>query len=135
MKYVFGPVPSRRLGQSLGVDPIPFKTCNWNCVYCQLGRTTPLINVRRNYVPREEIVAQVKTALEAHQPGEIDWVTFVGSGEPTLQASLGWMIRQVKALTTIPVAVITNGSLLYQPDVREDIDGSGCGPSDAGCGK
>ena len=121
MKYVFGPVPSRRLGQSLGVDPIPFKTCNWNCVYCQLGRTSPLTNVRRNYYPPEAIVAQVSAALEAHPPGEIDWVTFVGSGEPTLHASLGWMIRQVKGLASIPVAVITNGSLLYQTEVREEL--------------
>lgn len=119
MKRVFGPVPSRRLGQSLGIDPIPFKTCNWNCVYCQLGRTTPLANVRRNYFPPEEIVNEVSAALEAHQPGDIDWITFVGSGEPTLHASLGRMIRQVKSMTSIPVAVITNGSLLYQPEVRE----------------
>ena len=121
MKYVFGPVPSRRLGQSLGIDPIPFKTCNWNCVYCQLGRTTPLNNVRRNYFPPEAIVTEVKTALETHQSGEIDWVTFVGSGEPTLHSGLGWMIRQVKGLTPIPVAVITNGSLLDQPEILEEL--------------
>lgn len=121
MQHVFGPVPSRRLGQSLGVDPIPFKTCNWNCVYCQLGRTTPLTNVRRDYFPPGEIVAQVKAALESHRPGEIDWVTFVGSGEPTLHASLGRMIREVKKLTAIPVAVITNGSLLCLPEVRDEL--------------
>jgi wyosine [tRNA(Phe)-imidazoG37] synthetase (radical SAM superfamily) len=121
MKHVFGPVPSRRLGQSLGIDPIPFKTCNWNCVYCQLGRTTPLVNVRRDYFPREAIVSEVRAALEAHHPGEIDWVTFVGSGEPTLHASLGWMVRQVKNMTSIPVAVITNGSLLSQQPVREEL--------------
>jgi wyosine [tRNA(Phe)-imidazoG37] synthetase (radical SAM superfamily) len=121
MKYVFGPVPSRRLGRSLGIDPIPLKTCNWNCVYCQLGRTAPLTNDRRDYFPREEIVQQVKTALEAHRKGEIDWVTFVGSGEPTLHIGLGWMIGQVKTLTSIPIAVITNGSLLCRPDVREEL--------------
>ncbi len=121
MKHVFGPIPSRRLGQSLGVDPIPFKTCNWNCVYCQLGRTTPLTNARRDYFPPEAIVAQIGDALKSHLPGEIDWVTFVGSGEPTLHASLGWMIRQVKTLTSIPVAVITNGSLLYLPEVRDEL--------------
>jgi len=96
MKYVFGPVPSRRLGQSLGIDPIPLKTCNWNCVYCQLGRSKPLTNERRGYFPREEIKAEVKQALASHQPGEIDWVTLVGSGETTLHSSIGWMIRQVK---------------------------------------
>ena len=121
MKHVFGPVPSRRLGQSLGIDPIPFKTCNWNCVYCQLGRTTPLTDVRLDYFPPEEITREVKDALDAHQPGEIDWVTFVGSGEPTLHRSLGWMIRQVKGMTPIPVAVITNGSLLSDPEVREEL--------------
>jgi wyosine [tRNA(Phe)-imidazoG37] synthetase (radical SAM superfamily) len=121
MKYIFGPVPSRRLGRSLGIDPIPLKTCNWNCVYCQLGRTAPLTNDRRDYFPRDEIVQQVKTALETHRRDEIDWVTFVGSGEPTLHASLGWMIRQVKTLASIPIAVITNGSLLYRPDVHEDL--------------
>jgi wyosine [tRNA(Phe)-imidazoG37] synthetase (radical SAM superfamily) len=121
MKYVFGPVPSRRLGQSLGIDPVPLKTCNWNCVYCQLGRTRPLTNVRKNFFPPEEIIDQVKEALEAHKPGEIDWVTFVGSGETTLHASLGVMIRRVKALSEIPVAVITNGSLLYLPEVRQEL--------------
>ena len=118
MSHVFGPVPSRRLGQSLGIDTIPLKTCNWNCVYCQLGRTVPLTNERREYVPREEILAEVKQALLAHKAGEIDWVTFVGSGEPTLHAGLGWLIRRVKTLTDLPVAVITNSALLYLPDVR-----------------
>jgi wyosine [tRNA(Phe)-imidazoG37] synthetase (radical SAM superfamily) len=121
MKHVFGPVPSRRLGRSLGIDPIPLKTCNWNCVYCQLGRTAPLTNARQDYFPRDEIVQQVKTALEAHPREEIDWVTFVGSGEPMLHLGLGRMIRKVKTLTSIPVAVITNGALLYQPDMREEL--------------
>jgi len=121
MKYVFGPVPSRRLGQSLGIDTIPLKTCNWNCVYCQLGRTVPLTNERREYYPRDEILAEVEQALAAHKPGEIDWVTFVGSGEPTLHIGLGRLIRKVKKLTTLPVAVITNGALLYLPEVREEL--------------
>jgi wyosine [tRNA(Phe)-imidazoG37] synthetase (radical SAM superfamily) len=121
MRYVFGPVPSRRLGQSLGIDTIPLKTCNWNCVYCQLGRTKPVVNERREYVPRDEIMAQVRDALTSHAPGEIDWVTFVGSGEPTLHSGIGWLIRQVKALTDLPVAVITNGALLYRQEVREEL--------------
>lgn len=119
IKYVYGPVPSRRLGQSLGIDPLPLKTCNWNCVYCQLGRTRPLVNERKDYAPPQEILFQVQEALAAHEPGEIDWVTFVGSGEPLLHASLGWLMRQVKALTDLPLAVITNGSLLYLLQVRE----------------
>jgi len=129
MKYVFGPVPSRRLGQSLGIDTIPLKTCNWNCVYCQLGRTVPLTNRRQEYFPRDEILAEVQQALAAHKPGEIDWVTFVGSGEPALHAGLGWLIQKVKELTDtstgsvhrLPVAVITNGALLYLPEVREEL--------------
>jgi wyosine [tRNA(Phe)-imidazoG37] synthetase (radical SAM superfamily) len=121
VKYVFGPVPSRRLGQSLGIDTIPLKTCNWNCVYCQLGRTKPLVNERQEYFPSEEILAEVWKALEVHKPGEIDWVTFVGSGEPLLHANMGWLIRQVKSMTQLPVAVITNGSLLYLPEVRQEL--------------
>lgn len=121
MKCVFGPVPSRRLGKSLGIDPVPLKTCNWNCVYCQLGRTIPLTNERSEYFPSEDMLAEVEQALAAHRPGEIDWVTFVGSGETTLHASLGWLIRGVKALTRLPVAVITNGSLLYLPEIRQEL--------------
>ncbi len=121
MKYVFGPVPSRRLGRSLGIDPIPLKTCNWNCVYCQLGRTAPLTADRANYAPAALIVEEVHQALETRRSGGVDWVTFVGSGEPTLHEGLGWMIRQVKTMTRIPVAVITNGSLLGRPDVRGEL--------------
>ena len=107
MSLVFGPVPSRRLGQSLGIDPIPLKTCNWNCVYCQLGRSTPLVNERKNYYVPEAILAEVQAALAAHRPGDIDWITFVGSGEPTLHASIGLLIRQVKALTNLPASSIS----------------------------
>ena len=121
MNYVFGPVPSRRLGQSLGIDTIPLKTCNWNCIYCQLGRTIPLTNERREYVPTEDILVEVEQALRSRENEKIDWVTFVGSGEPTLHSRFGELIRCVKALTTLPVAVITNGSLLYKPEVREEL--------------
>lgn len=126
MSTVFGPVPSRRLGKSLGIDPIPPKTCNWNCIYCQLGRTRPLNNIRREYIPRDKIFAEVEQALASSLPGEIDWVTFVGSGEPTLHSSLGWLIRQVKAVTNLPLAVITNGALLCDPILREELS-----PADA----
>lgn len=119
MDYVFGPVPSRRLGQSLGIDTIPLKTCNWNCVYCQLGRSEPLVNVRKSYFPREAILAEIKTALTQHADDDIDWLTFVGSGEPTLHRDIGWLIAKTKTLTSKPVAVITNGSLLYLPEVRQ----------------
>ncbi len=121
MKYVYGPVASRRLGQSLGIDPIVLKTCNWNCVYCQLGRSRPVVNRRKSYCPAAAILAEVEAALDAHHPDEIDWVTFVGSGEPTLHTEIGELIRRVKALTEKPVAVITNGALLYLPDVRAEL--------------
>lgn len=121
MSVVYGPVPSRRLGQSLGVDPIPFKTCNYNCVYCQLGRTAPLTNERKDYIPPETILAELRRALACHGSGEIDYVTFVGQGEPLLSASIGWLLREAKGLTDIPLAVITNGSLLCRPEVRAEL--------------
>ena len=121
MNYVFGPVPTRRLGQSLGIDPVPLKTCNWNCVYCQLGRSMPMENERADFFPAEDILTEVEDALKSHQPGEIDWITFVGSGETTLYTSLGWLIQEVKKLTSLPVAVITNGSLLHKREIRQDL--------------
>jgi len=121
MSFVFGPVPSRRLGQSLGIDPVPVKSCNWNCVYCQLGRTHDLTAERREFFPRKEILAEVESALIAHSQTCIDWLTLVGSGETTLYLEIGWLVRQIKRLTEIPVAVITNGSLLYLPEVRQDL--------------
>lgn len=121
MSYVFGPVPSRRLGHSLGIDPVPLKTCNWNCVYCQLGRTVPVVHERRPWVSARDVVREVDHFLRRHPDTLIDWVTFVGSGEPTLHSDLGWMIRRVRELTALPVAVITNGALLWQEDVRRDL--------------
>jgi wyosine [tRNA(Phe)-imidazoG37] synthetase (radical SAM superfamily) len=121
---VFGPVPSRRLGRSLGVDPVPFKTCNWNCVYCQLGRTAPPTGERREYVPVDGIVAEVRTAVETQGEDAIDWITFVGSGETTLHSGLGRMLRGVRAVTSLPIAVLTNGSLLHLPEVREELSGA-----------
>jgi wyosine [tRNA(Phe)-imidazoG37] synthetase (radical SAM superfamily) len=118
LKYVFGPVPSRRLGQSLGIDPVPLKTCSWNCVYCQLGRSTPVVAERREFHPRDDIMRELEAALDQHGPGDIDWVTFVGSGEPLLHTDIGWMIAEAKKLTDIPVAVITSGALLHRSEVR-----------------
>lgn len=121
MNYVFGPVPSRRLGKSLGIDPVPFKTCNWNCVYCQLGQSRPMVSERKDYFPPQDIIAQVQNALDSHSPDEIDWITFVGSGETMLHTSIGWMINEIKKITQLPIAVITNGSLLYLPNVRKEL--------------
>lgn len=120
MKMVYGPVPSRRLGRSLGVNPIPFKTCNYSCVYCQLGRTTNMTNRRSDFFPPEEVLTEIRQVIEeGSSRREIDFVTFVGEGEPTLCKSLGWLIRKTKELADIPVAVDTNGSLLYMDEVRD----------------
>ena len=119
MKHLFGPVPSRRLGFSLGIDVIPAKTCTLNCVYCQLGPTPELTLERKPYVPAETIIAEVTELLQKNP--RIDFLTFSGSGEPTLNSDLGKMVRGLKKITPIPVAVITNGSLLYLKEVRQDL--------------
>src|SRR5450830_92931 len=119
MKHLFGPVPSRRLGFSLGIDIIPAKTCTLNCVYCQLGPTPKLTLERKPYVSAETIIAEVTEFLEKNP--RIDFLTFSGSGEPTLNSDLGKMIQGLKKITSIPVAVITNGSLLYRKEVRQDL--------------
>jgi wyosine [tRNA(Phe)-imidazoG37] synthetase (radical SAM superfamily) len=121
MSTVFGPVPSRRLGRSLGIDPVPLKTCNWNCIYCQLGRSCPLTTERREYNSVEVVLRDLDRALVSHPPDSIDWITFVGSGEPLLHASIGELINGVRNRTELPVAVITNGSLLYFSEVRRDL--------------
>jgi wyosine [tRNA(Phe)-imidazoG37] synthetase (radical SAM superfamily) len=121
LHFVYGPVPSRRLGQSLGIDPIPLKTCNWNCTYCQLGRTRPVVNERKQYIPTSAIIDQTRQALVQHDDEDIDWITFVGSGEPVLHIHIGELIRQVKAETDKPIAVITNGTFLHRAEVRAEL--------------
>ncbi len=116
--YVYGPVPSRRLGASLGVSPIPAKTCSYTCVYCQLGRTTNLTVSRYSFFPREDILGEI---LYKGTKATLDYVTFVGDGEPTLCKDLGWLIEQTKKNLTARTAVITNGSLLFLDDVRLDL--------------
>lgn len=119
MKYVFGPVPSRRLGYSLGVDLVPWKYCNFDCIYCQVGRTTNKEMERKSFYPKENILREILEALETES--RIDYITFSGSGEPTLNSDLGWLIKELKKISEVPVAVITNGSLLAREDVREDL--------------
>ncbi len=114
---VFGPVPSRRLGRSLGVDLVPFKTCSYDCIYCQLGRTTCKTVQRKHWVPIKAVLEELKPKL-ASQP---DFITLSGSGEPTLHVGLGELIRCIRAMTNVPVAVLTNGSLLWQAEVRRDL--------------
>jgi wyosine [tRNA(Phe)-imidazoG37] synthetase (radical SAM superfamily) len=118
-KYTYGPVPSRRLGYSLGIDIIPHKICTFDCIYCQLGRTTDKTLIRKEYTPVEPILKDVNSVLTINQ--RIDHVTFSGSGEPTLHKNIGYLIDELKKLTKIPIAVLTNGSLLYTPEVRNDL--------------
>lgn len=117
--HVFGPVPSRRLGRSLGVDLVPFKVCPYDCIYCQLGRTTKRTVERADYAAPESILAEIDRAMES-SPGQ-DVITLSGSGEPTLYSRIGELIPALKSHTGLPVAVLTNGSLLWDPRVREDL--------------
>jgi wyosine [tRNA(Phe)-imidazoG37] synthetase (radical SAM superfamily) len=114
--YVFGPVVSRRLGRSLGVDLVPLKTCTYDCLYCQLGRTTHKTTRRRQYVPVEAVLAQVRRRLD--EGACPDYLTLSGSGEPTLHAGLDQVVAALKAAGAAPVAILTNGALLGQPAVR-----------------
>ena len=118
-KLVYGPVPSRRLGISLGVDIVPYKNCSYDCIYCQLGKTTNHTIQRKSFVPIDSVIEEIKEVID--QNNDIDYITFSGSGEPTLNQDVGEMIRKVKSFTQIPVAVLTNGSLLWDKKVREDL--------------
>ena len=119
VKHVYGPVHSRRLGLSLGVDLVPYKTCPFDCIYCQLGRTTRRTVQRAAYVPVDKILGDLKRSLrEVPKP---DFITLSGSGEPTLHSGIGKIITGIRAITSIPIAFLTNGALLGDEDVR-----SGC---------
>ncbi|MBN1279884.1 MAG: radical SAM protein [Chlorobiaceae bacterium] len=118
-RHVYGPVSSRRLGQSLGVDLVPMKSCTWNCIYCQLGRTKNYVTERREFFPQEEILGEIVAVLESGVP--VDWITLVGSGETMLYKGVDALIAEVKKHTAIPVAVITNGSLFHLREVRDEL--------------
>lgn len=115
-KYVYGPVPSRRLGRSLGVDLVPFKTCTFDCIYCQLGRTIRRTWKRRAYFPVHAIQTELEQVLNTGKTP--DYIGIAGSGEPTLNSAIGVLIKAIKRRTSIPVAVLTNGALLWMPAVR-----------------
>ena len=118
-KYTFGPVPSRRLGLSLGVDIIPNKLCSLDCVYCEVGVTDKRGLARKEYLPANEILIEVKEVIVEYP--DLDHITISGSGEPTLNSKIGDIIRGIKQMTKIPVAVLTNGTLLNLPEVRRDL--------------
>jgi len=119
---IFGPVPSRRLGRSLGINNIPAKVCSYSCVYCQLGRTIKTSIERRAFYDPEQIFKNVKERIgEAKAKDEkIDYLTFVPDGEPTLDVNLGREMELLKALNR-PIAILTNASLLWRADVKEDL--------------
>jgi len=118
-KYIYGPVPSRRLGLSLGVSPIPSRTCNYSCIYCQLGRTKNLTNDRKAFFPVDDIIAELKDYIDSKPLYDI--ITIVGEGEPTLYSDLGQLIKKIKEITDAPVAVITNGALLSETMVQKEL--------------
>jgi wyosine [tRNA(Phe)-imidazoG37] synthetase (radical SAM superfamily) len=118
VRYIFGPVPSRRLGLSLGIDLIPPKTCSFDCLYCQVGRTTCKTLAPRAFVPVDRVVEELKERLSETEP---DTITLSGSGEPTLHSRIGEVIEAVKEMTEIKVAVLSNGSLFWRKEIRESI--------------
>jgi len=120
MKYLYGPVTSRRLGSSLGVDILPLKTCSLSCVYCQLGNTPRTTLERHEYIPVEPVLDEIVEYFGGNGPRP-DYVTFSGSGEPTLNSGLGRFIREIKEKTSSKVAVLTNSTLITLPEVRESL--------------
>jgi len=115
-KHLFGPVPSRRLGRSLGIDLVPFKTCSFDCIFCQLGKTTDKTLTRAEYVDLDAVIEELDAWL--HTGDSADYITLSGSGEPTLNSRFGEVIEFARSATSIPVALLTNGSLLDNPEVR-----------------
>ncbi len=120
--HIFGPVPSRRLGISLGVDIVPFKTCSLDCLYCECGRTTRLTSERQRFFQPDLLLDELQETLP--RIPHLDFITFSGSGEPTLNSDLGWFIAAIKKISAVPLAVLTNGTLLSREDVRRDLSGS-----------
>lgn len=115
-KYLFGPVPSRRFGRSLGVDLMPYKTCTLDCVFCQLGRTTNQTIERSNYMNMDEVLTELEEWIDTD--GEADYITLSGSGEPTLHEGFGEVLALIRRKTNIPSLLLTNGTLLHLPEVR-----------------
>ena len=116
-KYLFGPVPSRRFKRSLGVDLNPYKTCNLDCVFCQLGITTEKTVTRQEYVPADEVLAELEEWLK--RDGRADYITLSGSGEPTLHSRFGEVLAFICSKSTIPAVLLTNGTMLYLKEVRD----------------
>ncbi|MCD6292093.1 MAG: radical SAM protein [Deltaproteobacteria bacterium] len=120
--HIFGPVPSRRLGLSLGIDLVPFKTCTLDCIYCELGKTATPVTERAEYVPYLELEKEIKTYFAApdqsHQ--HLDYITLSGSGEPTLNKALPQVIKLLREVSKTPIALLTNGTLFNDSEVRRE---------------
>ncbi|MCD6298273.1 MAG: radical SAM protein [Deltaproteobacteria bacterium] len=116
-KYLFGPVPSRRFGRSLGVDLNPYKTCSLDCVFCQLGRTTEKTVIRQEYVPTDAVLSELEEWLK--NDGMADYITLSGSGEPTLHSRFGEVLHFIRKNSEIPVVLLTNGTMLNLSEARE----------------
>ena len=118
-KYIYGPVPSWRLGSSLGVDPISGKDkiCTFNCIYCQISETCISTKKRKVFVPTAKIIKEIKSLPVVR----IDYITFSGMGEPTLAKNLGRMIKAIKKIRKEKIAVLTNSSLIHRKDVQKDL--------------
>ncbi|MCS7374382.1 MAG: radical SAM protein, partial [archaeon GB-1845-036] len=119
-KYVFGPVPSRRLGRSLGINNIPPKHCTYSCVYCQLGRTLNYEYKRKVFYTSREILEELLNFLEKFK-GRVDYITFVPDGEPSLDMNIGETVTAIRDHVNIPLAIISNSSLMFDEKVREDL--------------
>jgi wyosine [tRNA(Phe)-imidazoG37] synthetase (radical SAM superfamily) len=119
-KYIVGPIISRRLGVSLGIDPIPSKTCSFDCLYCEVKKTNNKTIERKEYVNADEILFELKDYLK-NSNKKLDYITFSGSGEPTLNSKIGYIINEIKKITDTPVAVITNSSIIDRKEVRDDL--------------
>lgn len=121
-RYIFGPVPSRRLGRSLGIDIIPAKTCTFDCVYCECGKTSYLTVDRQPFINPESVLNELQAFLSNSLISSLDAITFSGTGEPTLCTHIGLLIREIKRLCpSVLVGVLTNGSLLWDADVRKSL--------------
>jgi len=122
-KYLFGPVSSRRLGVSLGIDLVPYKTCDLDCIYCECGKTTCLTIERKEYVPVREVFKELQNYLQ--EKPNLNFITFSGSGEPTLHSEIGRVIGFIKEFyPQYRVAVLTNSTFLHKGEVRKQLKGS-----------
>jgi wyosine [tRNA(Phe)-imidazoG37] synthetase (radical SAM superfamily) len=126
MRYIYGPVNSRRLGLSLGITLTPYKICSFDCIYCQLGKTSKITAERKEYLPFEEILEELRVWLQNNisEADKLNYITISGSGEPTLNTKIGELIGEIRKISSVPVAVITNASLLNIPLVRKELLGA-----------